>query len=166
MDSKETYFDRIMHKLKNYKVVAILIVLGISIGALAQFTNSLKSIISTFYKQEEQKVIWGIELPAYVLTDSAYETQEEAGRQLAQLNDKGLRDPYFEENFKTKTGFFYIPDFPFLTNKQLYQVYIGPYQDKETAMAALCDYNRKYNRDSYGLLLSIKPGRDHFRCSE
>ena len=165
MAARKTYLDRILTKLKNHKIVSLLIILGMAMSALAQFTDSLKSIVGAFYEPKESEVIWDIELPAYVITESAFATREQAGTRLAELNNLALTDPYFKQHFN-KTGFFWIPDFPYLTGKELYQVYIGPFKEKEAAQAALCDYNEKYNKSSYGLLLTSKPGRDSFFCAD
>lgn len=165
MDSKETYFDKLLRKIKNYKFISIILIIGVSIGAVAQFTDSLNSIINIFYEKEPPVVIWDIELPAYVITDSAFPTKRQAGERLVELSNLARNDKYFEEHFN-KFGFFWIPDFKYLTNKELYQVYIGPYKNEEDAQKVLCDYKERYNKQSYGILLSDKPGRYDFNCTE
>ena len=133
-----------------------------TIGMIAGITSILVALDQLGWFSNEK--IWDIELPAYVITDSAFKTEEEAGQRLAELSRRANNDPYFNEKFNF--AFFWIPDFKYLTNKKLFQVYIGPYKNKEDVYKALCDYKKRYNPDSYGVLLSDKPGRDDFYCKE
>ena len=99
---------------------------------------------------------WGIDLPAYVVLDSAWKTEQEAQRRLVALSSKGY----------SETGFFWIPDFKFLSGKKLYQVYVGPFKDRTNAIEAACQYDKNFQTKTYGVRLSSKPGRDEFRCSD
>lgn len=134
-----------------------------TIGVIAGITSILVALDQLGWFSNEK--IWDIELPAYVITDSAFATEEGAGQRLVELSRRANNDPYFKEEF-SNFGFFWIPDFKYLTNKKLFQVYIGPYKNKEDAYEALCDYNKRYNQGSYGILLSDKPGRVDLNCNE
>jgi hypothetical protein len=99
-------------------------------------------------------VIDDIALPAYVILDSAFGEQSQAQRRLVELNRWGY----------SNTGFFWVPNFKYLSGKPLYQVYVGPFAAEETAVAELCAYNRKMKTVTYGVRLSTEPGRREFRC--
>jgi hypothetical protein len=99
-------------------------------------------------------VIEDIVLPAYVVLDSVFAEKEQAQRQLVDLGHAGY----------SNTGFFYIPEFRYLSGAKLYQVYIGPFEQKADAEAAVCAYNRQNDTVTYGLRLSTEPGREEIRC--
>ena len=103
-----------------------------------------------------ESVIDDIALPAYVFFDSAFAKKEQAQRRLVELNGWGY----------SNTGFFWIPNFKYLSGKPLYQVYIGPFAKKAEAEAEICNYNRKLKTITYGVKLSIDPGREEIRCPE
>ena len=101
-------------------------------------------------------VVWGIELPTYVVLDSAWKTQQEAQVAMVRLSHDGY----------SNTGFFWIPDFQFLSGMQFYQVYIGPFDTRSEGIAAVCQYNQKFGKTTYGVKLSIQPGREEIRCGD
>ncbi len=105
--------------------------------------------------QPETIIVSGIDLPAYVVLDSAWETKKEAQRRLVSLNHSGY----------SNTGYFWVPDFQFLSGAELFQVYIGPFSSKSNAIGALCQYNNKFEKTTYGVKLSHKPGREEIRCN-
>lgn len=164
MISNQNLFDRYLRKIKSNKPFSILLFIGISVVAIGQFAEGINSI-TNFFDQTPPSVIWDIELPAYVITDTAFKTKEEASKRLVELRRQARTDEYFNKTF-TKFAYFWIPDFKYLSNTKLYQVYIGPYRNRKNAYNALCDYKKRYNSNSYGILLSNKPGRDDFYCSE
>lgn len=47
---------------------------------------------------------------------------------------------------------------------ELFQVYMGPYKDRSNATGAICLYKKNFNKTTYGIKLSEKPGREEFRC--
>lgn len=104
--------------------------------------------------EESASVIEDIALPAYVVLDSAYEQELQAQRRLVDLGHAGHRN----------TGFFWIPAFRYLSGAQLFQVYIGPFEQAADAQAAVCAYNRQHSTVTYGLRLSTEPGREEIRC--
>jgi len=95
-------------------------------------------------------------LPAYVITDSAFAEKERAQRRTVELNHAGY----------SNTGFFWIPNFEYLRGQRLFQVYVGPFRDRDEAVRAICDDDRKLGREAYGILVSTRPGREAFRCCE
>ncbi len=105
-------------------------------------------------KIDQEGIISGISLPAYVVLESASETKLEAQARLVKLAHSGINN----------SGFFWIPDFEFLSGKALYQVYIGPFNNKKKAIQSLCDYQTKFSVSTYGIRLSKKPGREEIRC--
>lgn len=156
MNSKETLFDRLTRRVKNSKLGVAVLFLAISLGAIAQFSGALSGVVQQFYKPTPPVVIDNIELPAYAIMDRAFPTKNEARQRIVELGWKGY----------SKTGFVWIPNFEYLSGKELYQVYIGPFKDKDEAINALCRYNKEFNMVTYGLKLSDKPGREEFRCSD
>ena len=102
-----------------------------------------------------QDEIWGIQLPAYVILDSAWQTEREAQKRMVTLSHNGYNN----------TGFFWIPDFKFLNGVELYQVYIGPFANITDAKKSVCQYNKRFKVNTYGVKLSLKPGREEVRCN-
>lgn len=99
-------------------------------------------------------VIDDIALPAYVFFDSAFAKKEQAQQRLVELNRWGY----------SNTGFFWVPNFKYLSGKPLYQVYVGPFAEKAEAETEICKYNRKLKTITYGVRLSTAPGREEIRC--
>jgi serine/threonine-protein kinase len=104
--------------------------------------------------ESEEDTIWGIPLPAYVILDSAWEKKQEAQKRLVTLNHSGY----------SNTGYFWIPDFEYLSGAELFQVYIGPFDKRSDAITALCAYEGKFKTTTYGVKLSNKPGREEIHC--
>lgn len=105
---------------------------------------------------QSEGTVAGIDLPAFAVLDSAWESKGKAQRRLVELGHNGY----------SNTGFFWIPDFEFLSGAELYQVYIGPFADKSKAIQGVCQYNRKFSKTTYGVKLSVRPGRTEIRCSD
>ena len=101
-------------------------------------------------------VVSAIELPTYVVLDSAYGEKKAAQQRLVELGHLGY----------SNSGFFWIPDFDFLSGAELFQVYVGPFADKADALVAICQYNKKLDTTTYGVRLTLKPGREEFRCGD
>jgi hypothetical protein len=56
-DEKDTVVDRWLRSIKNQKLLAIVIVLGISVGAVASFTESLSKISKFWRESKEQSAV-------------------------------------------------------------------------------------------------------------
>ena len=129
------------------------IILIVALSVISWFILSNKSQTAG---EKEEKEVWGIQLPAYVVLDSAWETKREAQQRMVELNHSGYNN----------IGFFWIPDFKYLSGSELYQVYVGPFENLADAKSAICKYDRKFKKVTYGVKLSLKPGREEFRCSD
>ena len=164
MALNRSVFDRYIRKMKSSKPLVIVLIVVLSVLAIGRIVKELNEL-GKFSDWTSADSEGGIELPAYVITDSAFRTEEEALERLAELRRQAEADNYFRARF-ANFDYFWIPDFPYLSNREFYLVYIGPYTSREDAYAALCDYKRRYNSGSYGVLLSDKPGTDKFYCSE
>lgn len=103
-----------------------------------------------------KETIAGIKLPAFVIIDEAYKKKKDAQRRLVELNHLGY----------SNTGFFWIPDFEYLSGTELFQVYVGPYTNKSDAQNDICHYNSKFGKITYGVKLSMTPGREVVRCDK
>lgn len=104
--------------------------------------------------EAEEGTIWDINLPAYVILDSAWENKKEAQKRLVSLSHSGY----------SNTGYFWIPDFKYLSGAELFQVYVGPFTNSSDARNALCAYEAKFKTITYGVRLSNKPGREEIHC--
>ena len=150
--------------MKSSKPLLIVLLVVLSVLAIGQFVKEF-NLIGHFSNKTSADSKWDIELPAYVITDSAFRTEEETKKRLSELSRQAEVDDYFRANFGN-FGYFWIPDFQYLSNREFFQVYIGPYKKREDAYAVLCDYKRRYNSGSYGILLNDKPPIDELYCSE
>lgn len=96
--------------------------------------------------------------PAYVVVDSAWETKTEAQTRIAELN-----------NTYDNSGFIWIPDFNSLSGAPMFQVYVGPFQTREEAEQATCEYItrfRKKKHEHYAVLVSTQTtNQDRLFCS-
>lgn len=93
----------------------------------------------------------------YVICVSAYKDKVQAKKRVVELGRKG---------YNGKSSFLWIPDYDCLSGKNLYQVYIGPYKNIETARKELCEYNRKFETTLYGVKLCHKGNREEFKCNK
>lgn len=64
---------------------------------------------------------WGLTLPCYVISHSAYSTEETAKQIKSKMTQKGF-----------KSGYFYIPDLQ-PGGKPLFKVFVGPFNSREDA---------------------------------
>jgi hypothetical protein len=84
--------------------------------------------------------------PAYVVVDSAWKTKMLARKRVAELS-----------RTYGNSGFIWIPDFDSLSGAQFFQVYVGPFQTREEAEQATCDYITKFHKkkdEHYAVLVS------------
>jgi len=154
MSGQPPLLDRITSRVKSNPIGVSVILVCALLGLAAQFSGGIKAIAEVFTDRDAPAVIAGIELPAYVVLDSAWATKDEARRRLVVLSQSGY----------TNTGFFWIPDFEYLSGKSLWQVYVGPFRTREAALDALRTYNNRFHVSTYALRLSDKPGREELRC--
>lgn len=128
------------------------------IGSGNQQKTQTESVITDPSTKPEpnskEGTIWGIPLPAYVILDSAWEKKQDAQKRLVTLSHSGY----------SNTGYFWIPDFEFLSGAELFQVYVGPFSNRSDAITALCAYEGKFKTTTYGVRLSINPGREEIHC--
>ncbi len=90
-------------------------------------------------KKEEKTIVpdkWGLKLPCFVISHSAYSLEDVAKAQKAQLAQKGF-----------KCGYYYIPDY-IPQGKPLYKVYIGPFDSRNDAEKLLASA-KKLNSKAY-----------------
>lgn len=91
----------------------------------------------------------------FIICESAYEKKSEAQKRVAKLGERG---------YNGNAGFIWIPDYDCLTGKELYQVYIGPFNDKEKLKYEICRYNSKYQKNTYAVKLCKEGNREIIRC--
>ena len=60
-------------------------------------------------------------------------------------------------------GFLWIPDYPSLSGKPYFLVYIGPFRTKSDAMPTLCEYS-EINSSAYGIRVAMDSRRVTFKC--
>ena len=91
-------------------------------------------------KKEPKAIInsakWGLQLPCFVISHSAYSTEETAKQIKAKMSQKGF-----------KTGYFYIPDLQ-PGGKPLFKVFVGPFNSREDAEKILASL-KKDNSAAY-----------------
>lgn len=152
----------------NNKSLAIIIGL-ISVGIMAYLVKGLAQPCNGSYEfslkelsfkctqshENKETVVDNIKLPAYVILDSAWKTMQEAQRRMVTLSHNGY----------SNSGHFWIPNFKFLSGKELHQVYIGPFHELTDAKSEICKYNNKFNTNTYGVKLSLESGRIEFHCN-
>lgn len=80
-------------------------------------------------KQEANK--WGLKLPCFVISHSAYSTEDQAQKIKSELAQKGFR-----------SGYYYIPDFE-KGGKPLYKVYVGPFDTRNDAEKLLASVKKE-----------------------
>lgn len=81
-------------------------------------------------------VKWGLELPCYVISHSAYSTEQTAKQIKAKMTQKGF-----------KVGYFYIPDLQ-PGGKPLFKVFVGPFTSRQDAEKILVSV-KKENSAAY-----------------
>ncbi len=167
LKSKKNWWKAIPNKIKFIliTVTAILFLANQFMNEFLEFIEKLKSHKQVTVTQKENskaqhnKEITNIDikLPAYVICESAYDDIKEAQKRLVELNRLGY----------SNTGLFWVPDYKYLSGAEKYQVYIGPFNDRNDAIEAICNYkDRKEISADYGVKLSDEPGRLEFRCSD
>lgn len=115
----------------------------IFVTALAGLATAIEGTgITDFIPDHNKKDIGN-----YVILDSAYEQKTGAQKRISQL---------VAEGYNNKANFLWIPDFDCMSGKEMYQVYVGPYEMKDLK-AELCAFMEKYQKRTYGLFL-CKPG--------
>ncbi len=120
-------------------------------GQNESVTNETSANVNPITSEGET---WGIKLPAYVILDSAWKDKKEAQKRLVTLSHRGY----------SNSGYFWIPDFEFLSGAELFQVYIGPFKQRNDAINALCAYEARFDTTTYGIKLSNEPGREEIHC--
>ena len=74
----------------------------------------------------------------YFVTDHAYTSAGEADQRYTDLKKAGY----------TNASHFFIPDYPNLSGKHLYQVYVDKFENRDDCARFLEEYSKKY-RESY-----------------
>lgn len=129
-------------------------IIGNANSPQSQNTTGISEPAARSDTESPEGTIWDIKLPAYVILDSAWEKKKEAQKRLVSLSHSGY----------SNTGYFWIPDFKYLSGAELFQVYIGPFANSSDARNALCAYEAKFKTTTYGVRLSNKPGREEIHC--
>lgn len=83
----------------------------------------------------------------YIISVGAVKTEEQARAEVQKLSRRG-----FDANY------LWIPDYPSLSGKPLYSIYLGPYDNQDACEYAVEDAKIDFP-GSYGVLVSQRPTR-------
>lgn len=83
----------------------------------------------------------------YIISVGAVKTEEQARLEVQKLSRKGVAAKYL-----------WIPDYPSLSGKPLYSIYLGPYDNQDACEYAVEDAKFDFP-GSYGVLVSQRPTR-------
>ncbi len=97
--------------------------------------------------EEDYDAVVGAEEVFYVISVSATKTEEDAKKSVAKL----------KKNYE-KSDYLWIPDYKSLSGKELFSVFIGPYEDAVDAFDMLKKY-KKENKNAYIVEVSQKQER-------
>ncbi len=151
MSKQNTRLDHLMDRIKNHRLgVAIIILVG-----LITFLEAILSLFEAIPEESSAVVVANIELPTYVVLDQTHEDFNDAQQRLIEL---------VQQNFSA-IGYYWVPVFE-PNGPPLFQVYLGPFKSRDTALQQLCRYNQLHSNSAVIRLTESGIDKKKYLCKQ